>query len=99
MPDPLSRKITDLPLTPARTLPKRVVPRERLARRDTIDGDAREAVRLQRPLGVHASNGLLYVTDTYNHKVKVISPGTRSASTLFGTGRPREVLTLRLSGR
>ena len=39
-------------------------------------------------MGVHASNGLLYVADTYNHKLKVISPGTRAASTLVGTGRP-----------
>ncbi len=51
------------------------------------DGVA-EAVRLQHPLGVHASGGLLYLADTYNHKLKVISPGTRAPSTLLGTGRP-----------
>ena len=31
-------------------------------------------------LGVQAFNGLLYGADTYNHKVKVISPSTCAAS-------------------
>jgi DNA-binding beta-propeller fold protein YncE len=49
---------------------------------------AGEEVRLQHPLGVHASAGILYVADTYNHKVKVLSPATRTVATLAGTGRP-----------
>ena len=51
------------------------------------DGVA-EAVRLQHPLGIHAFNGMLYVADTYNHKIKVLSPTTLSCATLVGTGRP-----------
>jgi DNA-binding beta-propeller fold protein YncE len=45
-----------------------------------------EEVRLQHPLGVSAWKGLLYVADTYNHKVKVIDPVTRRTTTLAGTG-------------
>ena len=37
---------------------------------------------------MHAFKGLLYLADTYNHNIKVISLGTRIVSTLFGTGRP-----------
>ncbi|HEV8614848.1 MAG TPA: thioredoxin-like domain-containing protein [Methylomirabilota bacterium] len=50
-----------------------------------VDGVGDE-VRLQHPLGVTAWKGLLYVADTYNHKVKVIDPVTRRCSTLAGTG-------------
>jgi DNA-binding beta-propeller fold protein YncE len=52
-----------------------------------VDGVGDE-VRLQHPLGVTAWKGLLYVADTYNHKVKVIDPVTRRCTTLAGTGRP-----------
>lgn len=51
------------------------------------DGVA-EAVRLQHPLGIHAFNGMLYVADTYNHKIKVLSQTTRSCASVVGTGRP-----------
>ena len=51
-----------------------------------VDGVA-EQVRLQHPLGVLWSDGLLYVADTYNNKIKQIFPQTRSAVTLAGTGR------------
>jgi thiol-disulfide isomerase/thioredoxin len=50
-----------------------------------VDGVGDE-VRLQHPLGVTAWKGLLYVADTYNHKVKVLDPVTRRATTLAGTG-------------
>ena len=52
-----------------------------------VDGVGDE-VRLQHPLGVTAWKGLLYVADTYNHKVKVLDPYTRRATTLAGSGRP-----------
>jgi DNA-binding beta-propeller fold protein YncE len=52
-----------------------------------VDGVGDE-VRLQHPLGVTAWKGLLYVADTYNHKVKVLDPVTRRATTLAGSGRP-----------
>ena len=51
-----------------------------------VDGVGDE-VRLQHPLGVTAWKGLLYVADTYNHKVKVLDPVTRRMTTLAGTGR------------
>jgi len=51
-----------------------------------VDGVGDE-VRLQHPLGVTAWKGLVYVADTYNHKVKVLDPVTRRVTTLAGTGR------------
>jgi len=51
-----------------------------------VDGVGEE-VRLQHPLGVTAWKGLVYVADTYNHKVKVLDPVTRRVTTLAGTGR------------
>ena len=50
------------------------------------DGDAR-AARLQHPIGIAAHEGLVYVADTYNHKVKVVDPREGTVRTLVGTGR------------
>jgi thiol-disulfide isomerase/thioredoxin len=53
-------------------------------------GDAdgpRNAVLLQHPLGVLYHDGLLYVADTYNNKIKTIDPKTGTARTLIGTGK------------
>lgn len=51
------------------------------------DHDGRgDAVRLQHPLGVYYAGGTLYVTDTYNNKIKSIDPDTRECRTLYGTG-------------
>lgn len=47
------------------------------------DGVADE-VLLQHPLGVVYVDGLLYVADTYNSKIKVIDPATRQATSLTG---------------
>lgn len=44
------------------------------------------AVRLQHPMGVACSGGRLYVADTYNNKVKVISLAELTARTLAGAG-------------
>ncbi|HVR74804.1 MAG TPA: thioredoxin-like domain-containing protein [Planctomycetota bacterium] len=44
--------------------------------------------RLQHPLGVCVLDGVLYVADTYNHKVKTLDTGTGEVKTLAGTGRP-----------
>jgi DNA-binding beta-propeller fold protein YncE len=51
-----------------------------------VDGVGDE-VRLQHPLGVTAWKGLVYVADTYNHKVKILDPVTRRVTTLAGSGR------------
>lgn len=52
-----------------------------------VDGHG-EAVRLQHPLGVAHHNGVLYVADTYNHKIKTIAPRLRTSVTFLGTGMP-----------
>ncbi|KAM9774353.1 NHL repeat-containing protein 2 isoform X1 [Syngnathus typhle] len=52
-----------------------------------VDGKGVEA-KLQHPLGVAWSpqRNLLYVADSYNHKIKVVDPKTKHCSTLAGTG-------------
>jgi DNA-binding beta-propeller fold protein YncE len=52
-----------------------------------VDGQG-EMVRLQHPLGVTHHNGVLYVADTYNHKIKAIGPRLATAVTFLGTGKP-----------
>ncbi|MDX1443819.1 MAG: thioredoxin-like domain-containing protein [Gammaproteobacteria bacterium] len=48
-----------------------------------VDGSGPK-VRLQHPLGIDHVDGLLYIADTYNDKIKVIDPADRSARTLLG---------------
>ncbi|KAK5905988.1 hypothetical protein CgunFtcFv8_001892 [Champsocephalus gunnari] len=52
-----------------------------------LDGKGVDA-KLQHPLGVAWSpeQSLLYVADSYNHKIKVVDPKTKQCSTLAGTG-------------
>jgi hypothetical protein len=52
-----------------------------------VDGIG-ERVRLQHPLGICAGNDVLYVADSYNHKIKEVQPRTRAVQTVFGTGEP-----------
>src|SRR5262249_44077011 len=47
---------------------------------------AGDEVRPQHPLGVVYFDGRLYVADTYNNKIKRISPKTRSSETFAGSG-------------
>jgi sugar lactone lactonase YvrE len=44
--------------------------------------------RFQHPLGVLVHEGVLYVADTYNHKVKTLDVETGEARTFAGTGKP-----------
>ncbi len=44
------------------------------------------SVRLQHPLGVTFHEGVLYVADTYNNKIKRVFPTTQAAETFLGTG-------------
>jgi len=44
-------------------------------------------VRLQHPTGLAFGDGVLYVADSYNHKVKTLDPTTGEAKTLIGTGQ------------
>ncbi len=50
-----------------------------------VDGDDFR-VRMQHPIGITHQDGVLYVADTYNHKIKRVLPKTRSAFTVAGVG-------------
>ncbi|MBI4221859.1 MAG: redoxin domain-containing protein, partial [Planctomycetes bacterium] len=52
-----------------------------------VDGKGEE-VRLQHPLGVTNYNGLVYVADTYNHKIKIVNPSDTTCITFAGDGQP-----------
>ncbi|KAG5232309.1 NHL repeat-containing protein [Salix suchowensis] len=45
-------------------------------------------VLLQHPLGVlHAKDGMIYIADSYNHKIKKFDPATKRVTTIAGTGK------------
>ncbi len=46
-----------------------------------------EAVRLQHCLGLAFSDGKLYIADTYNNKIKVCDPRTKTVASLVGMTR------------
>lgn len=50
-----------------------------------------DEVRLQHPLGILYHEGMIYIADTYNHKIKVVDPKDRSCKTILGTGDPGHV--------
>jgi DNA-binding beta-propeller fold protein YncE len=50
------------------------------------DGVGAREVRLQHPLGLAWADGVLYVADTYNHKIKRLDPRTAECRTLWGSG-------------
>jgi thiol-disulfide isomerase/thioredoxin len=52
-----------------------------------VDGPWPKA-RLQHPLAVAYHGGVLYVADTYNHKLKRVDTQDGTVSTLWGDGRP-----------
>ena len=52
------------------------------------DGVGPKNVRLQHPLGVAWRDGVVYVADTYNHKIKRLDPVTAECRTLLGSGEP-----------
>ncbi|XP_038136499.1 NHL repeat-containing protein 2 [Cyprinodon tularosa] len=58
-----------------------------------IDGKGVDA-KLQHPLGVAWAHeqSLLYVADSYNHKIKVVDPKTKQCSTVAGTGEAGDTL-------
>lgn len=56
---------------------------------DSGDRDGQFATsRLQHPIGIAPYNGLLYITDAFNHKVKVLDPQKATATTVVGSGKP-----------
>ena len=44
------------------------------------------AVRLQHPTGLAVADGVLYLADSYNHKIKTLDPTTGTVKTLIGQG-------------
>lgn len=52
-----------------------------------VDGVG-DDVRLQHPLGLARWNDKLLIADTYNHKIKLLDPATRSVKSFAGTGKP-----------
>lgn len=52
-----------------------------------IDGTG-DTVRLQHPLGVQAHGDLVYIADTYNHRLKVLDPRSGAVRAFAGDGRP-----------
>jgi DNA-binding beta-propeller fold protein YncE len=55
-----------------------------------VDGEG-DDVRLQHPLGVEFYDGKVLISDTYNHKIKILDPEKRTVKTLFGTGKPGQI--------
>jgi sugar lactone lactonase YvrE len=47
-----------------------------------------DAVRLQHPLGLAFADGVLYVADSYNHKIKRCDPAARRVTSWLGSGVP-----------
>ena len=52
-----------------------------------VDGVGNDA-RLQHPQGIDWYDGMLFIADTYNNKIKRIAPDDREVSTYLGTGEP-----------
>ena len=52
-----------------------------------VDGRYPDA-RLQHPLGVAFADGLVYVADSYNHKIKRYDPADGVLTSLLGSGQP-----------
>jgi hypothetical protein len=50
-----------------------------------VDGVGDQA-RLQHPIGVTVHNGVVYVADSYNHKIKRLFPDERRVESWLGTG-------------
>jgi thiol-disulfide isomerase/thioredoxin len=62
------------------------LPFNRLFRFGDQDGE-RSAVLLQHCIGLTYSGGQIYVTDTYNNKVKMVDPMSGATKTIAGTGK------------
>jgi hypothetical protein len=54
---------------------------------DWGDRDGRgDSARFQHPLGITAARGVLFVADTYNHRLRTVSPLTGDVRTYAGVG-------------
>ena len=52
-----------------------------------VDGSGPD-VRLQHCLGLAYGGGKLFIADTYNNKIKICDPSTRTVKTFAGDGKP-----------
>ncbi|GHO43067.1 thioredoxin-like domain-containing protein [Ktedonospora formicarum] len=50
-----------------------------------VDGIGEHA-QLQHVQGIHTHDGLIYIADTYNHRIKMLNPHTREVVSIAGTG-------------
>jgi len=50
------------------------------------DGRAKK-VRMQGPTGIHYHDGMLYVSDQYNHKIKLVDPNKSRSESFLGSGK------------
>jgi len=50
-----------------------------------VDGQTTD-VRLQHCMGIEYAENFLWVADTYNHKIKLVSPSTGNCQTILGDG-------------
>jgi thiol-disulfide isomerase/thioredoxin len=51
------------------------------------DRDGRgDGARFQHPLGIASARGLLFVADTYNHRIRTVDPANGQVRTFAGTG-------------
>lgn len=48
-------------------------------------------VRLQHPLGLARWNEKLLIADTYNHRIKLLDPSTRTVKAFAGSGKPGQL--------
>ncbi|MGI8554938.1 MAG: thioredoxin-like domain-containing protein [Pyrinomonadaceae bacterium] len=48
---------------------------------------AGDDVRLQHPLGITLADGKIFITDTYNHKIKTLDTKNKTVKTFLGTGK------------
>lgn len=61
------------------------LPTNRLFTFGDVDGQG-AAVRFQHPLGIAFHDGVVYLADTYNNKIKAIDPVRQTATTIAGSG-------------
>jgi hypothetical protein len=50
-----------------------------------------DGVRLQHPLGLARWNDKLLIADTYNHRIKLLDPASRTVKAFAGLGKPGQV--------
>ncbi len=51
-----------------------------------VDGNG-ESARFQHPIGIARHGGLLYIADSYNHKIRTVDPQTGDVTTWLGNGQ------------